>query len=97
MDRAQKDDGAARCSGMNHSMTDINKPHDPKLRSWVESANAPGHDFPIQNLPIGIFSPVEGGAARAGFAIGDDILDISACVEQGLFSGLALTAARAAT
>jgi fumarylacetoacetase len=29
--------------------------HDPDLKSWVESANEPGCDFPIQNLPFGIF------------------------------------------
>lgn len=51
--------------------------HDPALTSWVESAN--GHpDFPIQNLPFGIFSPGE-QAPRAGVAIGDMILDLSAC------------------
>jgi len=78
-----------------NDVTDINKTHDPHLRSWVPSANTPEHDFPIQNLPVGVFSQ-DGGAARAGIAIGDEILDIAACVEQGLFSGLALTAARAA-
>ena len=31
--------------------------HSPKLASWVESANAPGCDFPIQNLPFGMFRP----------------------------------------
>ncbi|HEY8612219.1 MAG TPA: fumarylacetoacetase [Roseomonas sp.] len=56
-------------------MTDAT--HDPALRSWVGSAN--GHaDFPIQNLPLGIFTPPGGGAARAGVAIGDRILDLSA-------------------
>lgn len=57
------------------SMTDAT--HDPALRSWVESAN--GHpEFPIQNLPLGIFTPPGGGPARAGVAIGDFVLDISA-------------------
>src|SRR3982750_2127817 len=51
--------------------------HDPALRSWVESAN--GHpDFPIQNLPLGIFSPPGGGTPRGGVAIGDRILDLGA-------------------
>ncbi|MCX8133383.1 MAG: fumarylacetoacetase [Roseococcus sp.] len=49
---------------------------DPALRSWVESAN--GHpDFPIQNLPLGVFSP-PGGAPRAGVAIGEMVLDLAA-------------------
>ncbi|SER20162.1 fumarylacetoacetase [Sphingobium sp. YR768] len=56
--------------------------HDPALTSWVDSAN--GHaDFPIQNLPFGIFSPADGGA-RIGVAIGDYILDLAACAEEGL-------------
>ena len=47
----------------------IDDTHDPARSSWVESAN--GHAaFPIQNLPLGVFSP-DGGAARGGIAIGD--------------------------
>lgn len=50
--------------------------HDPATTSWV--ASAPGHrDFPIQNLPLGIFSP-PGEHPRGGVAIGDEILDIAA-------------------
>ena len=46
------------------------------MRSWVSSAN--GHpDFPIENLPLGVFS-VGGGAPRAGVAIGDAVLDLAA-------------------
>ncbi|MGW8200955.1 fumarylacetoacetase [Sphingomonas sp. VDB2] len=56
--------------------------HDPALTSWVESAQ--GHaDFPIQNLPIGLFSP-SGLAPRIGVAIGDRILDLRACADAGL-------------
>ena len=63
-------------------MTGVDATHDPALRSWLESAN--GHaDFPIQNLPLGIFSP-PGGAPRIGVAIGDSILDIA---ETGLVAG----------
>ena len=52
--------------------------HDPKLTSWVASAN--GHpDFPIQNLPHGVFSPA-GGAKRGGVAIGNAILDLGAAL-----------------
>ncbi len=48
-------------------MAQIDHTHDPRLRSWVESAN--GHpDFPVQNLPLGVFSPA-GGAPRGGVAI----------------------------
>ena len=53
--------------------------HNPELKSWVESANEPGCDFPIQNLPFGIFK--RRGAKespRGGVAIGDQILDLAA-------------------
>jgi len=73
----------------------IDETHDPGRTSWVDSAN--GHQaFPIQNLPHGVFSP-DGGAARGGIAIGEKIFDISAALEVGLFSGLALEAAQAAS
>jgi fumarylacetoacetase len=53
--------------------------HDPALASWVESANAPGCDFPIQNLPFGIFKRRgQREPARGGVAIGDQILDLAA-------------------
>src|SRR5256885_7143622 len=53
--------------------------HDPDARSWVESANAPDVDFPIQNLPFGIFK-LKGATEppRGGVAIGDQILDLVA-------------------
>jgi fumarylacetoacetase len=55
-------------------MAAIDGTHDPALTSWVDSAN--GHpQFPIQNLPLGVFSP-PGGDPRAGVAIGDSILDL---------------------
>ena len=49
--------------------------NDPTLRSWCESAQ--GSDFPIQNLPLGIFSVGE-RRRRAGVAIGDFVLDLAA-------------------
>jgi fumarylacetoacetase len=53
--------------------------HDPELRSWVESANEPGCDFPIQNLPFGIFKRKGASESpRGGVAIGDQILDLAA-------------------
>lgn len=71
--------------------------HDPALRSWLASARDPGTDFPIQNLPFGIFRRRGSEEpARAGMAIGDRILDLSACREAGLFTGEAAEAARAA-
>jgi fumarylacetoacetase len=68
--------------------------HDPKRQSWVASANA-HPDFPIQNMPLGIFSPRGGGDRRAGIAIGDMILDLGAAAEAQLFTGLARDAAEA--
>ena len=57
--------------------------HDPAARSWVESANAPGCDFPIQNLPFGIFRKKgEKAAPRGGVAIGDQVLDLAAVGEK---------------
>jgi fumarylacetoacetase len=52
------------------------------IRSWVESANAPDTDFPIQNLPFGVF---DGG--RVGVAIGDRVLDVVAALDAGLVPG----------
>ena len=60
-------------------MTELNETHDPGRRSWIESANDPGGDFPIQNLPFGIFRKAgETAPPRGGIAIGDRILDVSA-------------------
>src|SRR6185312_15703400 len=51
--------------------------HDPQLRSWVSSANLPGCDFPIQNLPLAVFRRAGGGENfRCGVAIGDSVLDM---------------------
>ena len=53
--------------------------HDPDLKSWVEPANEPGCDFPIQNLPFGIFRRKRSAEKpRGGVAIGDQILDLAA-------------------
>lgn len=54
-------------------MTDAT--HDPKLLSWVESANLPETDFPIQNLPFGSFRRRGEERRRLGIAIGDMVLD----------------------
>lgn len=59
---------------------------DPTRRSWVASANRPGTDFPIQNLPFGVFRRAGSlEAPRVGIAIGDEILDVAACLAAGLF------------
>ena len=57
-----------------------NDTHRPDRRSWVESANAPRADFPIQNLPLGIFS-VGHRRRKAGVAIGDFVLDLLAIAD----------------
>jgi fumarylacetoacetase len=54
----------------------IDETHDPASVSWVDGAE-PGSDFPVQNLPIGIFSEAK-GQRRPGVAIGDFILDLAA-------------------
>lgn len=74
----------------------MNETHDADLRSWVESANLPGSDFPIQNLPFGVFREPGSDRFRGGVAIGDAILDMSAACESGAFEGEALEAARLA-
>lgn len=56
----------------------IDSTHDPELKSWVESANVEGTDFPIQNLPFATFCRSNGGRVpRVGVAIGDQVLDVS--------------------
>src|SRR3984893_11743289 len=75
-------------------MSVIDETHDPGRESWVASPR--GHaEFPIQNLPFGVFSPA-GGAPRGGVAIGDAIFDLPAGLEAGLFSGEAARGAEAA-
>jgi fumarylacetoacetase len=69
-------------------MYEINETHDPNLISWVESANDPNTDFPIQNLPFCEFDFVtESGTDWAvGVRIGDSILNLTGCQTDGLFS-----------
>lgn len=71
----------------------MNETHDPNLRCWVPSAHDPATDFPIQNLPFGVFKRRGGDAAAAvGVAIGDQIVDIAVCHREGFFEGLAAEA-----
>jgi len=77
-------------------MTTLNETHDPALRSWVASANAPGSDFPVQNLPLGVFRRRGSEEAfRGGVAIGDQVLDLAAAARSGVFSGVAAHAVAA--
>lgn len=78
----------------------IDPTNDPSLRSWVQTANLPNADFPIQNLPFGIFRRTgTHEAPRVGVAIGAAILDVAACLAAGLFDSdlEARTAATACT
>jgi len=74
---------------------EINATHDPKRRSWIDSANDPAGDFPIQNLPFGVFD--DGRGARGGVALGDVIIDLARLRTAGLLSGPAEEAAQAAS
>jgi fumarylacetoacetase len=75
-------------------MGNIDETHDPRRASWVASAQ--GHaEFPIQNLPFGVFTP-PGGSPGGGVAIGNKIFDLRAGLEAGVFSGEAALAAEAA-
>ena len=79
-------------------MVELNQTHDPALQSWVPSANAPGHDFPIQNLPFAVFRRRgHHEALRGGVAIGDFVLDLGLVHAAGLFAGLAHQALAAAS
>ena len=75
----------------------MNQTHSPGLTSWVASANQAGSDFPIQNLPHGVFRRRGSDEKfRGGVAIGEMILDMSAACAAGAFEGAAAEAAHAA-
>ena len=57
------------------------------LQSWLSTANTSETDFPLQNLPYGVFETKEG--SHIGVAIGDQILDLSVCGQTGLLGDLA--------
>jgi fumarylacetoacetase len=63
-----------------------NPTHDPALRSWVESANDPESDYPIQNLPLCAFEALHDGHSHGhlGMVIGDRVLDVTMLAEAGL-------------
>jgi fumarylacetoacetase len=71
----------------------VDETHDPALKSWVTSANQPDCDFPIQNLPLGVFRRRGEERTRLGVAIGSDILDVREWIDGENLNGyLALSA-----
>lgn len=64
--------------------------NDPSRKSWVQVEN--GSDFPIQNLPFGIFS-TEGSSKKVGVALGSKIIDVAAVAEKGHFNTLNISSA----
>ncbi len=70
-------------------MTDplaLNETHDARARSWLESANRIGCDFPIQNLPFAVFRRRDTAQEfRGGVAIGDQIIDLAALDRSAMF------------
>jgi fumarylacetoacetase len=63
----------------------MDETHDSKLRSWVEVDE--NSDFPIQNIPFGIYRPKGGGDLHVATAIGDYVLDLAYLDDAGLFNG----------
>ncbi len=62
-----------------------NDSHRADLASWVNSAQSPSTDFPIQNLPLGLFQSPE-QSPRPGVAIGGEVLNLVAAAEQGFLN-----------
>jgi len=68
------------------SLYKLNETHDPDLTSWVSSANEPGNDFPVQNLPFSEFRRCQTDKAfRGGVAIGEQVLDLRAVLDSDVF------------
>ncbi|MGH8132782.1 MAG: fumarylacetoacetase [Steroidobacteraceae bacterium] len=69
-------------------MPRLDATHDPALTSWVPSANVPGCDFPVQNLPFAAFRRAGSAESfRGGVAIGDQVLDLGALHALAPFTG----------
>ncbi len=80
------------------NLMELNHTHDPAAHSWLESANAAGTDFPIQNLPFGVFRRQGSSEAfRGGVAIGDQVIDLAAVARDNAVSGPAAQAVNACT
>lgn len=67
---------------------EINETHDPNLKSWVESANDPNTDYPIQNLPFCVFrlNGEDDDAMHPGVLIGDGVLDLDVAIDRELLA-----------
>tara|TARA_B100001750_G_scaffold235774_1_gene238736 strand:- start:60 stop:1349 length:1290 start_codon:yes stop_codon:yes gene_type:complete len=63
----------------------MDETHDSKLKSWVEVDE--DSNFPIQNIPFGIYRPKGGGDLHVATAIGDYVLDLAYLDDAGLFNG----------
>jgi fumarylacetoacetase len=75
----------------------LNETHEAGLESWVDSANRPGVDFPIQNLPFGVFRRADSAEVfRGGIAIGDQILDLAAVIQGTVLDGTSADMAKLA-
>ena len=78
-------------------MYKLNETHDKNLESWIESANTASTDFPIQNLPFGVFRLAGSNEDfRVGVAVGESIVDMPAAVIYRVFTGQASEAAQKA-
>jgi fumarylacetoacetase len=76
-----------RQRAMSHAPDQLDASHDAALFSWLASANAPDTDFPIQNLPLGVFRRAGSPESfRPGVAIGDQIVDLLAARDAGVFA-----------
>ncbi|OWT76904.1 MULTISPECIES: fumarylacetoacetase [unclassified Achromobacter] len=64
----------------------LNETHDGSIGTWVSSGNSADTDFPLQNLPLGVYSQDDGRTRRVGVAIGDMILDLAATADRGLLT-----------
>jgi fumarylacetoacetase len=68
------------------SPTQLDETHDPRARSWLESANRSDCEFPIQNLPFAVFRRGDSAEEfRGGVAIGDQIIDLGALARLEVF------------
>jgi len=77
-------------------MTPLDETHDPRVASFVAAANDGTTDFPLQNLPFGVFRRRGSTEAfRGGIAIGDQVLDLGALAASGLVQGPSRDALRA--
>lgn len=63
----------------------MNNANDPSLKSWIEVKS--DSDFPMQNIPFGIFSPA-GKSPRPATIIGETLIDLSVLAEEGFFDDI---------